>query len=74
MNLHEGTEIRGGYVRLATALLNIILASFFLTPRQGDDTLVIECRDDVIPLRDFFETRVIVILSLLKQITLDGLE
>lgn len=59
---------------MCAALLNIILASFLLTPRQSNNTFVIKCRNDVVPFGDFSNTRIVVILSLLEQIVLNGLE
>jgi hypothetical protein len=59
---------------LSCPLLNVILARRTLTPRQHSDALLVERRDDVVPVLDDNPTRVELGLGLGEHVGLDGLE
>lgn len=57
-----------------TAFLDVVLTCFHFAPRQNDYTLVVECRYDVVPIRDDFQARIVSIASSLKHVFLDCCE
>ena len=61
-------------LRFATTFLNIILTSLDFTPRYHDDTLVVECGDDVLPVRHLLDTRPVLLLGAIEHIVLNDLK
>lgn len=61
-------------LRFSTALLDIVLASFLLTPRHDDNALVVQRRDDIFPLRNLLEAGEVSLLGTREHVALDGLE
>lgn len=57
--------------RSATTFLDVVLASFFLTPWNHDDVLSIKSRNDVVPVREGLDTGVVGFLRACEQIALD---
>lgn len=61
-------------LRSSTALLDIILTSVGLTPRDHNDTLIIQVRHNIFPSGDFDQPRVICVAGTSEHVALDGLK
>jgi hypothetical protein len=61
-------------LRSSTTVLDIILTHLTVTPRDGYNVLIVEGRDEVVPLGHLDDARVVHLLGLVEHVALDGLE
>lgn len=65
-------EKKKGYIRPPTPILDIILTSLRLTPRNHNNILAIQRRNHIVPLRNGLNMRPVILFRSVEHVALDG--